>query len=154
MGNFFEIKVMTLEEVGQVADLEEKIFSHAWGKKSLDLAVSSQQNLCLTVKDSEREVVAGYCIFSISFEDADLCRIAVADEYRRRHLADKMFESAFEKLKKRNVERILLEVRENNSAAIALYIKYGFEQIGKRKNYYSEPVEDGLIFECRQLSGF
>ena len=33
-------------------------------------------------------------------------------------------------------ERVLLEVREDNHAAIAFYQKHGFEQIAVRKNYY------------------
>ena len=57
--------------------------------------------------------------------------------YRRNHLADRMLKKAFEKLETNGVKRVLLEVREGNNAAITLYKKYGFEQIGKRKNYYS-----------------
>lgn len=37
-----------------------------------------------------------------------------------------------------------LEVNSTNIVAIRLYQKYGFEQVGNRKNYYL--TEDGLLF--------
>ena len=108
----------------------------------------SLDNICLVIKKKKKNIQAGYCIFTTSFEDADLCRIAVLNDYRRNHLADRMLKKAFEKLETNGVKRVILEVREGNNAAITLYKKYGFEQIGKRKNYYSEPAEDGLVFEA------
>ena len=46
-----------------------------------------------------------------------------------------------------NLETIFLEVRETNRAAYQLYSKIGFQEIGRRKNYYSEPVEDALMMK-------
>lgn len=137
---------MSVRDIEETAHLEEIIFSHPWSKKSIESTLLSSDNVCLVVYDSEKNIQAGYCIFTTSFEDADLCRIAVLNDYRRNHLADRMFKTAFEKLEKKGIKRVLLEVRESNNAAIALYKKYGFEQIGKRKNYYSEPAEDGLVY--------
>ena len=48
--------------------------------------------------------------------------------------------------KEKGAERMLLEVREKNSAARALYESFGFEQISVRKNYYSHPTEDAIIY--------
>lgn len=42
---------------------------------------------------------------------------------------------------------IFLEVRTSNSAAQALYQKFGFEEVGRRKNYYHEPVEDAILMK-------
>ena len=126
----------------------QSLLSSMYSKKSIESTLLSSDNICLVVYDSEKNIQAGYCIFTTSFEDADLCRIAVLNDYRRNHLADRMLKKAFEKLETNGVKRVLLEVREGNNAAITLYKKYGFEQIGKRKNYYSEPAEDGLVFEA------
>lgn len=38
-----------------------------------------------------------------------------------------------------------LEVRPSNAAAIALYEKHGFAQVGRRKDYYTDPREDALL---------
>lgn len=146
-----EIKNITLKDAEKIKQLENKFFSHPWSRKSLEDTLSSENSLCLTVIDKETKVMAGYCIFIISFEDADLCRIAVSDKFRRRHIAEKMLKNAIKELKKRNVYRILLEVRKKNIPAISLYEKIGFKQIGIRKGYYSEPVEDGVVFELLLL---
>ena len=42
---------------------------------------------------------------------------------------------------------IFLEVRASNTPAQALYQKFGFEVIGKRKQYYHEPIEDAIIMK-------
>jgi len=41
---------------------------------------------------------------------------------------------------------VFLEVRESNSAARALYAKVGFEESGRRKDYYSHPGEDAILY--------
>ena len=142
-----EIKKMILNDAEEIQKLENTIFSHPWSRKSLEKTLLSEQNLCMIVRDKETKAAVGYCIFTTSFEVADLCRIAVSQEFRRKHIAEKIIKISIEELKKRNVSRILLEVRKNNISAISLYEKYGFKQIGIRKEYYSEPVEDGLVYE-------
>lgn len=145
METFFKINDMTLADVDNCAVLEERIFAHAWSKKSIEDTLAAKENICMTVTGSDGSFV-GYCIFMTSFDDADLCRIAISEKYRRNHIADNLLENALNKLKEKGIKRVLLEVRESNEPAISLYKKYGFEQIGIRKNYYSEPVENGLVF--------
>lgn len=145
METFFKISDMTLADIESCAALEKTIFAHSWSKKSIEDTLSVKENVCLTAVDDNGDI-AGYCIFTSSFEDADLCRIAVSDKYRRKHIAEKLLEAAFEKLKKIGINRVLLEVRKSNYPAIALYKKYDFKEIGVRKGYYSEPAEDGLVF--------
>jgi ribosomal protein S18 acetylase RimI-like enzyme len=44
---------------------------------------------------------------------------------------------------------IYLEARKSNEAAIALYKKHGFDQVGQRKNYYADPAEDAILMAVR-----
>ena len=44
-----------------------------------------------------------------------------------------------------------LEVRASNEAANALYQRYGFRQIGRRRNYYDHPREDAIIMGKKPL---
>ncbi len=145
METFFKISDMNLADAGCCAVLEKKIFAHSWSKKSIEDTVSVKENVCLKAVDGSGEIM-GYCIFTTSFEDADLCRIAISDECRRNHIAEKLLDAALERLKKNGVNRVLLEVRKSNHPAISLYEKYGFKEIGIRKGYYSEPVEDGMVY--------
>ncbi len=78
--------------------------------------------------------------------EADITSVAVRPEFRRRGLAYRLMEN-FEKLLPDDTESIFLEVRESNSAAIALYEKCGFQRLSIRKNFYSEPRENAAVMQ-------
>lgn len=119
METFFKINDMTLADVDNCAVLEEK-YSLMRGAKSIEDTLAAKENICMTVTDSDGSFV-GYCIFMTSFDDADLCRIAISEKYRRNHIADNLLENALNKLKEKGIKRVLLEVRESNEPAISLY---------------------------------
>ena len=48
---------------------------------------------------------------------------------------------------------VTLEVRPSNTAAIALYSAFGFESVGRRKNYYDKPSEDALLMTKYRKEG-
>ena len=69
--------------------------------------------------------------------------IAVAPALRRRGIARALFAELERRLPE--IDELFLEVRASNSGAIALYRTLGFEQVGRRPNYYLDPREDALI---------
>ena len=92
--------------------------------------------------------VTGYCGIWTSYDTADLCNMAVTVKHRRKGIAEQLLQEALLLAEQKKVERILLEVRESNEAALALYQKNGFQKIGVRKGYYSNPKEDAVLMEC------
>ena len=78
--------------------------------------------------------------------ECELENLVVADAHRRRGFGLQLVQSLITAARQRNVERVLLEVRESNVPARALYQKVGFELNGRRKAYYSHPEEDALLF--------
>jgi ribosomal-protein-alanine N-acetyltransferase len=72
----------------------------------------------------------------------DLINIIVLKEYQNKGIGNKLLEFV---VNNEEYEKIMLEVRENNSNAIHLYEKYGFKEIYRRKKYYGE--EDAVIME-------
>ncbi|WP_290003676.1 ribosomal protein S18-alanine N-acetyltransferase [Faucicola atlantae] len=78
----------------------------------------------------------GYALISQVFDSADLLRVGIAPDYQRQGIAQQLLTTVTAQLKQQSVERLLLEVREDNTAARALYGKLGFQQIHIRKNYY------------------
>ena len=118
------------KDIDQVAQIEAEIFSVPWSIKSF----------------TDGQIV-GYCGIWTSFESADLCNIAVKKEFRKAGLGQKLLEAGIQAAAAKGVERILLEVRQSNKAAIRLYEKNGFQTIGLRKSYYTKPVEDAILME-------
>ena len=88
----------------------------------------------------------GFCAIMQNLDSADLLDIAVLPEKRGEGRASSLMEFMIDDLKNKGVTQIFLEVRKSNESAIALYKKFGFEKISERKNYYSEPKEDALIY--------
>ena len=97
---------------------------------------------CYTIYKTE----GGFCAIMQNVDSADLLDIAVLPEQRGRGKAKALMQFMIDDLLKKGVTQIFLEVRKSNDSAIALYKKFGFEQISERKNYYSDPTEDALIY--------
>lgn len=72
--------------------------------------------------------------------ELELTQIAVARRFQGQGYAGQLMERLTAR-----PETIFLEVRVGNSSAISLYKKFGFKEVGRRKNYYHAPVEDALI---------
>ena len=68
-------------------------------------------------------------------------------QHRRRGIADSLMNTLTDECDRRRIERILLEVRQSNAPARALYKKHGFTVLGVRAKYYDEPKEDAVIME-------
>lgn len=86
---------------------------------------------------------AGYLCYTDCIDHIDLIAIAVIPEYRKQHIACMLLETML----KNTTKDIFLEVRASNNAAIKLYEKFEFEKIYVRKNYYSQPYEDAIIYK-------
>jgi ribosomal-protein-alanine N-acetyltransferase len=86
--------------------------------------------------------------FLIARFDATECELenlVVANQHRRHGLASQLLEALVAIARERNLERVLLEVRESNQVARALYKKAGFQENARRRAYYSQPPEDAIL---------
>lgn len=117
-------------------------------------AQADQMNCDVKMSEDSEFSVAGYIIYS-KLDIFELQRIAVSEKFRRRGLADKLMKMLIGAASCSDADEagsnILLEVRAGNLPAIGLYKKYGFEELSRRKNYYSAPVEDALIMEWKSI---
>ena len=137
------IRQMILEDVPQVAAIERLCFSAPWNENMIISSWESRLS-CWLVAELDNCVV-GYVGSEAVLDSADMMNIAVAPEYRKRGIAEALIRALVECLQKRDILFLLLEVRVSNMPAIALYNKLGFEQVGCRPKYYSNPREDALV---------
>ncbi len=128
-----------------IAYLEQKYFSDAWSEKSLEETFEYDYNHLLIEKREGK--VVGYVIYSEVQGEAELLRIAVDKAYRRLGIAHMLMENMLEELQDFEAERVSLEVRAHNIAAVKLYKSFGFKDIFIRRNYYHNPEDDALIFQ-------
>lgn len=144
-----EIRKMVEADLPEIVALEQQIFSVPWSENSFRSAYDQKYNIYLTAVEQGR--VLGYCGLWCSPPDADLCNMAVAQNCRQRGIGKELLSEAFQYCLRKQVENILLEVRASNVPAQRLYQSLGFEEIGVRKGYYSNPVEDALLYQCHLI---
>lgn len=137
---------MQKKDLDLILGLEGNCFTKPWKMEDFNDFLGDKDKICLVAKKLGE--VIGYCVIQVCFETAELCRIGVMPEMRRQGAGVLMLEEGKKLLAARNVEKFMLEVRSSNEAAINLYKKNDFKEIGKRKDYYSKPIEDAVIMEC------
>lgn len=138
-----EYELMVAQHVPQVAQLEKQCFSDPWSENSVNSELTNPLSLWVVALDGIE--VVGYVGSQSVLDEADMMNIAVAADYRRQGIAERLVDSLIDQLANKGVHCLTLEVRASNAAAIALYQKLGFQQVGLRPNYYTKPKEDALI---------
>jgi len=91
--------------------------------------------------------VVGFIVGRQVAEEWEIENIAVTGAARRRGLGSRLVGELLEHARSRGGKTVFLEVRESNRAARALYEKWAFIEMGRRKAYYQNPAEDALILK-------
>jgi len=86
--------------------------------------------------------LAGFVLSRFAADQAEILSIAVAAPFRRRRLAGKLLDLHLLRLTAARVRSLFLEVDERNLPARRLYARFGFGEVGRRKNYYPEAGRD------------
>lgn len=132
--------------IDRISEIENASFSCPWSKKSFSDAIDSD-NISVCIAEDENAGICGFiCVLKIDGE-AELLNIAVDEKHRGYGIGSFLMDYMINSITDKNVERIFLEVRESNVPARSLYEKYGFEIIGKRRRYYTKPVEDAILMQ-------
>ena len=140
-----QIVPMNADHLEELEKLERICFSRPWSRKMLAEELENQCAAFLVAQDGITGQVVGYAGLLVMADEGYITNVAVFPEYRRQGVAAKLI-SVFENFARGNKLAFLtLEVRPSNTAAIALYESFGFEEVGRRKNYYDLPKEDALI---------
>ena len=143
--NNIKIVPMNADHLEELEKLERICFSRPWSRKMLAEELENQCAAFLVAQDSITQQVMGYAGLLVMADEGYITNVAVFPEFRRQGVAAKLI-AVFENFARGNKLAFLtLEVRPSNTAAIALYKGFGFEQVGRRKNYYDLPKEDALI---------
>ena len=123
--------------LAQLAQIEFELFVHdAWSAAQINSLLAQPFNHIIYATDELSQRLVGYCFYSHIFEDAEILRIGTCLDYQQQGIASQLLTAMAQICQVAGAERMLLEVREDNHAAIAFYQKHGFEQIAVRKNYY------------------
>lgn len=138
-----EIRPMELDDLEAVMEIENSNFKQPWSETGFFSFLLREDVVFLVAVDQEQ--IIGFCGAQIAMDESDVLQVAVSKERQQQGIGTFLMEQLKQALVTAGVIRIFLEVRAGNQAAIHLYEKHGFKQIGIRKNYYAEFHEDGLV---------
>ena len=114
--------------------MEYEAFSKPWSVSSLT-ALACAPNAIARVALIGEDIVGYYSLYR-SFEEGDINNIAVRADMRGRGIGTLLMRDMLSVCKQSGIDRLFLEVRASNAAAIALYEKFSFRQYSVRKKYY------------------
>lgn len=126
-----------------IAQIEKECFSAPWSEESIKAELQNENAHFIVALSGEK--VLGYIGVHEIVGEAYVANVAVSRKYRRFGIASALLGEAEKGAKERGCEFISLEVRKSNVPAISLYEKRGYTVRGVRKNFYSDPTEDGII---------
>ena len=142
------VRELKVEDSAAVAEMEQQIFSDSWSEKSVLETVQQKQSVCFAAEKAGH--LLGYLLAYHAADEAEIARIAVQKEARRQGAAGKLMQALEHYCEEHKMEKLLLDVRENNEAARSFYTKNGFVEDGIRQGFYVNPSEDAVLMS-RQL---
>ncbi|HZH44628.1 MAG TPA: ribosomal protein S18-alanine N-acetyltransferase [Lysobacter sp.] len=99
------------------------------------------------------DALVGYFLMSLAAGEAHVLNICIAPEWQGQGYGRRLLRALLQIARSRGAERVFLEVRPSNPAAIALYHSEGFNEIGRRPRYYPafSGREDAIVMAMELL---
>jgi len=135
---------MASSHLDQVVGIEKICFDDPWSRKIFEesLVEPNTTNLVALAADG---TVLGYISFTAILDEGGINNIAVHPSCQRQGVASSLLEAFHLYGRNHGLACLLLEVRPSNQNAVSLYEKFGYIEVGRRKNYYLSPKEDAII---------
>ncbi len=131
------LRDMNNADLDSVLLIEQQVHAHPWTRGNFNDALASRY-VC-KVSELEGSII-GYVVLMQGVDDAELLNIGIAAAHQRQGWGGKLLQVMLAFARQLGRQRMVLEVRISNVAAIALYRSMGFVKIGLRRDYY--PVEN------------
>ncbi|MGI2174444.1 ribosomal protein S18-alanine N-acetyltransferase [Shewanella ulleungensis] len=142
----YSISVLSLDDVAAMANIENQAHSHPWTEAGLADCFSPLYRAIGVMQQGE---LLGFAIVQQIIDEATLLDICVAPAHQGQGLGLLLIRHLLNTAKHADAVVMMLEVRESNLAAKGLYEKVGFNESGRRKNYYQtiDGNEDAILMD-------
>lgn len=135
---------MQVDMIEQVLAIEQQVAAFPWTRGHFaDCLKAGYSGWVLR----HGEQIAGFAVLMQVVDEAHLLNIGIDPVYQRHGLGSRLLTQVFERARLAGAYSLLLEVRPSNTGALALYHRFGFAEIGRRKGYYPahHGREDALV---------
>ena len=138
------LREMAESDIKEIAELEKECFSEPWSEDSLKDELTNETARFYVLRDNEK--LLGYIGANNICGEVYITNVAVNSFCRGKGYGKILVNHLIKQSELEKALFVTLEVRESNENAIKLYEKCGFKKIGERKNFYSKPTENALIY--------
>jgi ribosomal-protein-alanine N-acetyltransferase len=144
------LRSATLDDVPAILAIEQQAASAAhWPFGQYERLLESG---FVWVAEQEGKLCGFVCAKAVA-DEWEIENVVVAGEFLRQGIADRLMQALIDQAEKGAASRILLEVRESNRPARQLYEKHAFREVGRRREYYRNPLEDAILYALRCDAG-
>jgi ribosomal-protein-alanine N-acetyltransferase len=139
MGNHCRIRpAVSTDGPGMVA-VERAAFRTPWEEAAFEVS----DGLMWLVAENDGGII-GFALGRSVLDEGEVLNIAVLPDSRGSGVGSELLSELLQQMRRSAVEKVYLDVRGSNESAISLYRKIGFEIVGSRTGYYSNPTENAL----------
>lgn len=124
------------EQSLMIADLHTKLFHRGWAAEECASLICQNTVFGFVARPVDQPEPLGFVLSRVAADEAEILSIGTDQSAQNRGLGWRMMQAAIGEASKRGANKMILEVDENNSAAVTLYKKIGFETVGVRQAYY------------------
>ena len=141
-----DIEEMSLNDLEKIKDILISDFDDFWNYNILKEELESPNSKYIIAKTNDGEII-GFAGIKILVDNADIMNIVVKKSWRNQGVGNLLLTNLISLCKDLNLLSLSLEVNEDNLPAIHLYEKFGFKNIGVRKNYYQD--KNGIVMSYK-----
>jgi|ERR1700674_1454176 len=144
------IRSAALNDVAAILAIEQQARGAAhWTAEQYKKLVGSGVVLVAEEAAEEADQLCGFVCAKAVAGEWEIENIVVAAEFLSRGVASELLRALIHRAAGEAASAILLEVRESNLPSRRLYEKHGFREVGRRRGYYRDPVEDAILYALR-----
>lgn len=121
-----------------IAKLHAQGFHQGWPREDFAAYIEGRDTPVYIACDARRRI-AGFAMLRHLGDEAELITIAVDPKWRKLRIGVALMNALVDDLRMTPARRLILEVAADNAAALKLYGRFGFRQIGERQGYYPRP---------------
>ncbi|UCR82722.1 ribosomal protein S18-alanine N-acetyltransferase [Pseudomonas chlororaphis] len=146
MSDALSFRQATEADLDAILKIEYAAFSHPWTRGIFTDALKSYEVWLMF----EGRQQVGHGVIQVIIDEAHLLNITVKPENQGRGLGLRLLEELMKRAYQKDARECFLEVRSSNQTAYRLYERYGFNEVGRRRDYYPATGgrEDALVMAC------
>ena len=148
----YEIRQMMESDLRAIVELEESTGLSRWGYEAYRMELFGNPMAIMRVArciypTGDGRVVIGFIASRVAYDELHINNVATHPGFRRLRVGSALMDAAIDQSRSYGARRCVLEVRATNYSAQALYVKLGFRTVGRRRDYYTSPMEDALVMQ-------